>query len=87
MVLCTDEDQRTATQAARDLQIPIAPPGIWHDEVFLRYEKLHQSANQRLLLGSGFAPIAEMECARSPAYAGALLGRDRPDMLLCPQLL
>ena len=72
-----DEDQRAAAQAARDLEIPIAPAGIRHDEIFLRHEEIHQPADQRLFLGSGLAPIGEMEGARRPSRCGRA-ARSRP---------
>src|SRR5437773_976724 len=41
VILGTDHDQRTAAQAAGDLQIPTAPTDIRNDEILLRHKKIH----------------------------------------------
>src|SRR5579884_3285846 len=81
MVLGADHDERAAPQAARDLEVPVAPAGIDDDEIFLRQQEIHEAAEQRLFLGRILAPIGKRERTRAPREARRLLGAEHRDMV------
>src|SRR5262249_32559858 len=87
VIFGADRDQRATAQTARDLEVPNAPTGIGRDKIFVRHQKIGQSGQQHLLLGSGSAPVRELEGARFPADASALLGVDEAYLRLGSHLL
>src|SRR6185437_16170862 len=74
VILGADQHQRTAPQAAGDLEVPLVPALVRHDKIFLRNEEAHEAAQQRLLVVARLAPVGEIEGAR-PEREARLLDR------------
>src|SRR5207249_447354 len=82
VVLAAYRDEGAAPQAPRDLQVPLAPAGIRHDEIFLRQQNIHQALEQDLFLRPRLVPVSQVEGARRPFDVGALLDRSEADMVI-----
>src|SRR5258708_14705166 len=83
VVLADDHYIGAAPQAARNLEVPVAPALVEHDEVFLRREKRHEAAEQELLLVAALTPLREKAGALAPIDARLLPGGVEPHLVVC----
>src|SRR5262245_10267621 len=67
-----DGDARLRPDAAEDLQVPPIPAGIDRDQILARDQELHHAAEQRLLLVTLLAPVAQDEGALAQVHVGRL---------------
>src|SRR5580658_1002338 len=72
VILGADEDKGEATQATRDLEVPVVPAFVGDDEILLRREEAHETAQNQLFLVAALAPVREIEGTLEPDDARLL---------------
>src|SRR2546426_5756842 len=73
VVLRRHREPQLRPDAAVDLEVPAVPARVDGDQVLARDQELHHAGEQRLLLVSLLAPVAEREGAGEPVDARRLL--------------